>query len=223
MFGAIDPPPDLESATRDTGEAIDSPDLEPDTRYPSDTPMDPPDLEPEKPDTRYPGDTPLDVTEIEKWAIHYTNEERKAANRKELGHDPAISDIARAHSADMADNGLSHVLHGKHGTDRALEAGYNCRAYRPDGSYSYGLGENIAEYPRVKKHHGSGWPIEFFSDSRELARGLIESWMDSPGHRANLLDSGHQRIGVGIAIDEEQKGNWMHEIIYATQNFSQCP
>jgi len=47
----------------------------------------------------------------------------------------------------MISSGIfAHDIHGKGPTGRALEAGYNCRAYNEDGSYSYGLSENIYEY-----------------------------------------------------------------------------
>ena len=89
---------------------------------------------------------------IEKWVIHYTNEEREAADLKALIHDPSISDIARAHSEDMIQFRFSHDINGRGPTDRAIAAGYSCRYYFADGSYTStsGLAENIFEYPRVK-------------------------------------------------------------------------
>ena len=47
--------------------------------------------------------------------------------------------------------------------------------------------------------------------------------MDSPGHRANILDPQARRIGVGVYIKETVKyGRWVDEIVFATQNFSEC-
>ena len=90
-------------------------------------------------------------------------------------------------------------------TDRAMTAGYNCRAYSGDGSYSYGLSENVAEHPRVTQWMGWGRsyrPVDYDRDAEEAARGLVQGWMSSPGHRENILDRDSRRIGVGIAIQE---------------------
>ena len=179
---------------------------------------------------RYPGEGPLDVFEVESWIIRFTNDEREEAGLKAFVHDPVISDIARAHSGDMTRFGLAHEIGGADPTDRALAAGYDCKAYRGDGSYSYGLSENVAEHPRVTGWSGVGFgggptmwrPDEFDADSRAMARGLVRGWMESPGHRANILDGDARRIGVGVAIVESPENGWTHETVFATQNFSAC-
>ncbi len=175
---------------------------------------------------KYAGGSPLNRGEIEKWVIEFTNEERISAGLQPFRHDAAISDIARSHSENMARLGLlSHDIRGKDPTDRALTAGYNCRAYRGDGSYSYGLSENIAEHPKVTQWMGIGSsysPVDYSSNAEEAARGLVQVWMRSSGHRKNILDKDSRRIGVGIAIQETPEYGYISETIYATQNFSAC-
>ena len=179
---------------------------------------------------RYPGEGPLDRDDVESWIVRFTNDERERAGLSPFVHDPAISTIARAHSEKMIRFGLAHVIQGKDPTDRALDAGYDCRAFRGDGSYSYRLSENVAEHPRVTEWSGVGFsggptrwrPIEFDSDSRSMALGLVKGWMNSPGHRANILDRDARRIGVGVAITEAPDNGWTHETVFATQNFSEC-
>ena len=181
-------------------------------------------------DLKYPGNDPLDRDAVENWLIRFTNEERKKAGLKPFIHDPSISEIARIHSENMVKLGYGHVVQGSGPTDRALAAGYDCRAYRSDGSYSYGLSENIAKHPRVTLWSGTGslsgkvtWrPVTFHIDSHTMARGLVDGWMNSPGHRANILDSRARRVGVGVAIPESTKSGWIEETVFATQNFSQC-
>ena len=86
---------------------------------------------------KHAGGSPVNPGEIEKWVIEFTNEERTSAGLQPLRHAAAISDIARSHSENMAMLGLmSHDIGGKDPTDRAMTAGYDCRAYRGDGSYS---------------------------------------------------------------------------------------
>lgn len=41
---------------------------------------------------------------------------------------------------------------------------------------------------------------------------MVDSWMNSPGHRANILNPDYDRAGIGVAVDAE-------EAVYATQNF----
>ena len=175
-----------------------------------------------EPTIRYPGDEPLSENQIARWVVHYTNKARKAALLGELVRDPAIDAIAESHSEDMVQFGLFHDIHGKGPTDRALDAGYTCRAYLFDGSYTYGLSENIFDHPRVTVMWDTGEPTQYIDDSKSMARSLVDGWMDSPGHRMNILDPYIRKIGVGIAIEEVQEGTWIHETVYATQNFSGC-
>ena len=48
-------------------------------------------------------------------------------------------------------------------------------------------------------------------DQKKLAKNLVDGWMNSPGHRANILHSGFKYLGVGIARSGDS--------VYATQNF----
>ena len=195
------------------------------TRAPMATPVPTP-----TPGRKFPGGNPLLVDLIEEWIIHFTNDERVKAGLRPFDHDVAISDIARKHSKRMVSHGLSHTIVGKDPTDRALTAGYDCRAYHGDGSYSYGLSENIAEHPRVRHWVGtsSGWsgykwqPTVYYTDAEQAAHSLVQSWMNSPGHRANMLDRDSRKIGVGVAVKLSDQYGWTMETLYATQNFSGC-
>lgn len=184
------------------------------------------------PTPKFVGGGLLNPREIEKWVVHYTNVKRRKAGLSPFILDPAISDIARMHSENMARLDVyAHTVGGKTPTDRALDNGYDCRAYFPDGSYTYGLGENIAKYPRVRQWTGStgflgigaGYrPDIFREDPQAMAYALVEGWMDSPGHRANILDKDARRIGVGVGIQLKQKYGYFDETVFATQNFSSC-
>ena len=104
-----------------------------------------------EPPLPYAGGARLDADDMERWIIEFTNRERTGAGLSPLSHDPAISDIARAHSTNMVESGMfSHRIDGDGPTDRALDAGYDCRADLGGGRYSYGLAENIAKHPKLK-------------------------------------------------------------------------
>ncbi|KKZ10281.1 MAG: hypothetical protein TQ37_08970 [Candidatus Synechococcus spongiarum 15L] len=176
----------------------------------------------------YAGGQPLRPSRIENWILYYTNVEREAASLRPLTHDPAISTIARKHSQNMIRSGLfEHEINGKDPTDRALEAGYNCRAYHGDGSYSFGLSENIYEYPKITNWSQMSTeivPTSFHSD-QTMALALVRGWMNSPGHRRNILDTSARRIGIGVAIREHRiarSAGLRQETVFATQNFSSC-
>ena len=46
-----------------------------------------------------------------------------------------------------------------------------------------------------------------YSDAR-----VVQLWMDSPGHRTNLLDPRAKSVGIGMAVGADGK-------LYAVQNF----
>ena len=54
---------------------------------------------------------------------------------------------------------------------------------------SYAYAENIA--------WGSGNP--------STAKRIVRSWMNSPGHRHNILDGRYTELGVGVALGTPEK------------------
>ena len=179
----------------------------------------------------YVGGRPLDAAIVERYIIEYTYRERAAEGRSPLSHDPDISDISREHSKNMAESGeFEHVIDGDDPNDRALDAGYDCRDYLPDGSYFYGLGENIALFPKVKTwqevYDPSGpvttWSVLFYRSESSMAEAMVQGWMDSPEHRAGLMEPRSRLIGVGVHVQELQRRGYIDEMVYATQNFSSC-
>ena len=110
---------------------------------------------------------------------------------------------AQGHSQWMADRSrFSHTgTGGSSPSERGSKAGY--------GS---GVGENIWQ---VQAHYGKGatWKSRFQWDSDwKLGKAAVISWMNSPGHRANILRPGYRHIGVGAVKTKRGK-------IYLTQNF----
>ncbi len=51
------------------------------------------------------------------------------------------------------------------------------------------------------------------ADSEALATTIVNSWMHSPGHRANILDPGYTHLGVGVASRSNE--------LMSTQNFGE--
>lgn len=112
----------------------------------------------------------------EKAIVDAVNQERAKTGLPPLAVNPKLVQAARIHADDMARLGqMAHDLPGAAQptlTDRAKYVGYG---------FSY-LGENIAfNYPDT----GS----------------VMDAWMGSPGHKANILSANYTQIGVGIAYD----------------------
>jgi uncharacterized protein YkwD len=153
------------------------------------------------PSQYYPdGDKCLEKTRlIEKKIFEYTNYERKNNGISELKWDDKIAEIARSHSKDMAENNFfSHEnLRGEDPTDRAQRMGFNREKQLGGGYYTYGLAENIGMMTS-----GSIVGIGYVSnDPESIAKAQVTSWMQSSGHRENILNFQYSHLGVGVAYD----------------------
>lgn len=118
----------------------------------------------------------LNATERETFYRH--NKIRRNHNLKTFCVHPKLQKAARAHSKDMIRRDyFSHNTKGG-GTfsQRLKNFGYTPRGY----SY-YTVGENIA--------YGSG--------SSGTPRSIMRSWMNSSGHRHNILNGKFHEIGIG--------------------------
>ncbi|SDN42615.1 Uncharacterized conserved protein YkwD, contains CAP (CSP/antigen 5/PR1) domain [Streptomyces sp. cf386] len=115
---------------------------------------------------------PGDLSRTAAEVVDLTNRERARAGLRALAVDPALGNAAQAYSTDMAARAFySHTSpEGTQPWDRAAAAGSRMRA----------IGENIA--------CGQRSPAE-----------VVEGWMNSPGHRANILKRDFTHIGIGFA------------------------
>jgi uncharacterized protein YkwD len=139
----------------------------------------------------------------------YVNDERTERGLDALAFDADLRTIARSHSEDMATRGyFSHVSpEGDDFSDRYERAGYECRAPTGDGTYLTG-GETIAQTWYDTPVSGG---VQYTTEA-ELARGIVDQWMNSSGHRSNILADAWRNEGIGIYVTDEGK-------VYATQNF----
>ncbi len=135
------------------------------------------------------------LKEVERKVTQLTNDVRQDHHLMPVERDTDLVDIARCHSDDMLKrNYFSHVSpDGKSPQDRIVPA-YSRTLSR--------AGENIWS--------GHGYD---YSDCTLMARIIVDSWMGSPGHRANILNPNYNYIGVGVSA--------MGQEVRATQNFIQ--
>ncbi len=106
--------------------------------------------------------------------IEFTNKEREKKGLPALKKNDELMLAARKHALSMASHDdLSHNLGGDPGK-RIKAAGYNWKA----------CGENIA------------W-------NYSNAETVVSGWMNSSGHRRNILSTNFTEIGVGVALNEK--------------------
>jgi uncharacterized protein YkwD len=107
------------------------------------------------------------------------NRERAGRGLRALRANSKLRSAAAGHSRDMAarDYFAHDTPSGLSVVDRVRRAGYLRNAR------SWSVGENIA--------WGGG--------SYATPRQIVDMWMHSEGHRANILDGGFREIGIGIA------------------------
>ncbi len=147
-----------------------------------------------------PGPTRLNTggTSIQSDAIETRIHDRINTIRSEndlslLDHNDEIASIGRTYSYDMAERGyFSHVSPEGEGPDDRLSGLYpsTCRA----------VGENLAYVG-----------IAGATDADELAERIVTGWMNSKGHRENVLTGRWDSHGIGVYIGDQR--------VYATQNF----
>ena len=143
-----------------------------------------------------------DLPDLEARVLGELNRVRRARGRAPLRPDTALAALARAHSADMRDRDfLAHRNPDGHdGGDRARRAGYGFRTF----------GENLFRgrlYDTVN-HIRSGdrtTTAYLWHTPDELAELVVAMWMESPGHRDNMLSPAFDFGGVGIAVGSESE------------------
>jgi uncharacterized protein YkwD len=123
---------------------------------------------------------PADPT-AEGQVLALVNVQRAAAGCGALTADPALAAVARAHSADMRDRGFfDHV--------------------NPDGLDPF----DRAARAGLEAH------AENIAYGQPDPAAVMDSWMSSAGHRANILNCDLTRLGVGVA--EGAGGPWWTQL-----------
>ncbi len=121
--------------------------------------------------------------------LKYTNQYRSRQGLPKLVLDTTLTKAACHRSLEMAKEGvLSHQ--------------------RPDGSTPFDL---MTEYKI--SYFTAGENIAYTMGYGVNAKQAAELWYNSPGHRANILNSRFGKIGIGIAVTKKNE-------IYYTQLFT---
>ena len=99
--------------------------------------------------------------------------------------------------------------------DRYRQHGYTCKVYTSSNRYLVGA-ENIAyTYAAQDVRTERGTLVNHRGNETSIARGLVRGWMNSTGHRENILTPDWETEGIGVAIASTSQG----KRVYVTQNF----
>ncbi|WP_208588287.1 SafA/ExsA family spore coat assembly protein [Gracilibacillus suaedae] len=129
----------------------------------------------ENPDLIYPNQkvtipTKDEIKAIEHQVIQYTNQEREKYGLSPLRPDWQLSRVARYKSQDMQQNNYFSHQSPTYGSPFNMMSDFNIN-YRS-------AAENIAQ-------------------GQETPYQVVQAWMNSSGHRANILNGEYTHIGVG--------------------------
>lgn len=138
-------------------------------------------------------------TAMERRVYRRVNEIRREHGLAPLKRDPKIASVARGHSEDMYDREyFSHYSpEDQSPGDRLGEVGLfpiHCRT----------VGENLG-------YVSFSGELETEGDAERVVEIVIDGWMDSDGHRENLLDEQWETTGIGVYGGDGR--------VYVTQNF----
>jgi uncharacterized protein YkwD len=120
-----------------------------------------------------------DLGRVRSELLAAVNAQRKRAGVPPLTANSRLDQAAQRHATDMlARNYFAHESpEGKTVRERAKAAGYDWRA----------IGENIAE-------------------GQTSVAEVMKTWLNSPGHRHNILDRDFKELGTGLALGRSGGG-----------------
>ena len=126
------------------------------------------------------------ITSQEDEVIRLVNVERAKYKLAPLTKNTTLARLARMKAQDMIDKNYFSHTSPTYGSPFDMMKKYNVK-------YSY-AGENIA--------YGQKTPAS-----------VMSAWMNSTGHRANILSPNFKQIGVGLAINKSGVPYWVQMFI----------
>lgn len=107
------------------------------------------------------------------------NEERRAAGTRDLSYDDALAQVAQVRAKELP-TAFSHT--------------------RPDGSSALDM---------VPFGNGIHYKGENIASGFATPEKVMNGWMNSEGHRKNIMNGNYSRIGVGYYVDDTGYPYWV--------------
>jgi uncharacterized protein YkwD len=161
--------------------------------------------------------------------FHSTNLQR--SKKRQFKYGKNLEKGASFHSSEMESKGFFSHLNRK---NKKYKTPFD-RAEKFKAKYAV-VGENILEeialdykdnsmYDSelengvyVFYHHNNGKIVRELT-YKEIADKMVDSWMHSPPHKANILSKDYTHLGVGVAIKKSPYGTDDLPTVFATQLF----
>ncbi|NLY70989.1 MAG: serine protease [Clostridiales bacterium] len=147
---------------------------------------------PEKPNTQAPQkpESPAKETTVpgnyEAKVVDLVNKERAAQGLAPLKYNAELSKVARIKAEDMRDKNYFSHTSPTYGSPFDMMKSFGIK-YRA-------AGENIAKGYRTPE-------------------SVMDGWMNSPGHKANIMSPNFTEVGVGYVTDSKGTGYWVQMFI----------
>ncbi len=176
----------------------------------------------------------VDYNLLQAAIFFYTNQYRAGKKLPALQYRPALGNAATYQTKQMGDKGFyDHV----NPYDRTMRTALDrSEKFGFDGEV---VGENLAlEFLLNYKAQTSYWYEAsnsgyryYYGDSRNnkgyvpqhtylsLGKSVVQAWINSPGHRANLVNKSYRYLGVGVYLDPKTQGNSSIPKVFAAQVF----
>lgn len=150
------------------------------------------------------GDQMARASKLEQLMLQLVNGAREKAGLRALKFEGHLNQAAEDHSEWMIRTDIfSHTgAGGSSATDRIKDSGYRL------GS-SWATGENIVAVPN--NHNGT---------LRDEIRQAFQLWMNSDGHRANILSGNFRETGIGVETGKFNFRGTIADAVVITQDFA---
>jgi len=130
-----------------------------------------------------PDGSGVDLAQASALIVEKTNAFRKSKNLEPLKSDPTLKEAAKTFAEYMArTHRYGHQADGQTPAQRAKAAGYDYCSIRENIAYQY---------------DSRGFEV------KPLAKSFVEEWIDSKGHRENMLAPFATETGVALARSEK--------------------
>jgi len=145
---------------------------------------------------------PAGYSGIEQRVFELTNEQRAGQGLPALSQNSALGNSARWQACCCGEHDILEHNSEECGTVNGRLIMF--------GVMEQGA-ENLAQVPDAYRYvAGTMQPVGLYSEE-EIAQHVVTGWMNSPPHRANILDARYTDLGVGVC----KSGHFY----YAAQNF----
>ncbi len=145
----------------------------------------------------------VNATKMEMLVHNLINEERTKEGLERLQWNQEIAAVAREHSEYLANieqnHGFTQEIYISHTGKDGKQ--HDHRIEKNEVYYINGSGENVAGISAVEKYYPNNNTPSAYINKTQIAQRAVTGWMNSPGHRKNILTETFEETGIGIATD----------------------